>query len=87
MYYSWPTSVGDTHKLNGVFWYYTIITHEIVAEDHKCWCVGFSFVAATSSKHHSDFEKIDVPEIELMHVNASSSFEMNCTYPPHSKKP
>ena len=42
-----------------------IITHETVAEDHKCWCVGLSSTAATSSERHSDFEKIDQMGIDV----------------------
>ena len=77
--------------MNAPFWYYThmIITHEthIEAEDQQHSANNSSPTTNSSVLCHSDFEKTDVPEMESMHVNAPSSSEMNCNYPPHSKKP
>jgi len=66
-----------------------IITHEthIEAEDQQHGANNSSLTANSSILCHSDFEKTNVLEMESMHVNDPSSSGMNCTYPPHSKKP
>ena len=58
-----------------------IITHEThtEAKDQQHDANNSSPMANSLVLRHSNFEKTDVPEMESMHVNALSSFEMNCT--------